>query len=475
MDTTITQLLVTRPTAGNLKVGQTLQIGAQAIDATGASVLTLPANISYTVTSGVGVVSINPVTHLVTAQSVGTATITITDSESGKTGSTVITVVPTGLAKLSPWGKFRGDLQNTGHAGANVLGNATAGVESWVAAAGSAVGFSSPAVAANGDVFIGSYDGSVYAFTSAGVQKWKRVTGGPIDSSPAVSEDGTIYVGSADGNLYALNPVTGSVIWTRPVPAAITGGPSLSPDGIIYFGTAAPDNKVYAADALSGVILGTFSGATDSIDSSPALSLDNKTLYVGSQDGSVYAVNVSNPAALTQSWKFSTGGQIYVSSPVVAPNGDIFIGATDGRLYGLTSAGLLKAGFPFSVPSGAPIYGSPALSQDGATVYFGVFDNVSGLDENKVYAITAATATPLWESPVLGGPVSASPTIGQDGTIYIGAYDGKLYALNGATGAIKAGYPFSTGVNSTIDSSVGLGANGTVYFGDFNGKVHAVK
>jgi outer membrane protein assembly factor BamB len=174
-------------------------------------------------------------------------------------------------------------------------------------------------------------------------------------------------------------------------------------------------------------------------------------------------------------WQYATGGQIYVSSPVVAANGDVYIGATDGKLYGLTSGGTLKSGFPFNVPSGAPIYGSPALSLDGATVYFGVFDNVSGNDENIVYAIRATDAGLVWESPLLGGPVSASPTIGQDGTVYIGAYDGNLYALDAGTGDIKTGYPYSTGAGSTIDSSVGLGADGTVYFGDFNGKVHAVR
>jgi outer membrane protein assembly factor BamB len=153
----------------------------------------------------------------------------------------------------------------------------------------------------------------------------------------------------------------------------------------------------------------------------------------------------------------------------------VFIGATDGKLYGLTSGGALKPGYPFTVPSGAPIYGSPALSQDGSTVYFGVFDNVSSNDENRVYAINAATGNQVWESAKLGGPMSASPTIGRDGTLYVGAYDGSLYALNGTSGAVLPNYPFSTGAGSTIDSSVGLGADGTVYFGDFNGKVHAVK
>jgi len=34
--------------------------------------------------------------------------------------------------------------------------------------------------------------------------RWAVVTGGPVLSSPAVAADGTVYVGSSDGPLYAL-------------------------------------------------------------------------------------------------------------------------------------------------------------------------------------------------------------------------------------------------------------------------------
>jgi len=34
--------------------------------------------------------------------------------------------------------------------------------------------------------------------------KWKYTTNGYVRSSPAIGSDGTIYVGSWDGNLYAL-------------------------------------------------------------------------------------------------------------------------------------------------------------------------------------------------------------------------------------------------------------------------------
>jgi len=39
----------------------------------------------------------------------------------------------------------------------------------------------------------------------------------------------------------------------------------------------------------------------------------------------------------------------------------------------------------------------------------------------------------LWEFKT-GGPVSSSPAIGSDGTVYVGSHDNKLYALSGKSG-----------------------------------------
>jgi outer membrane protein assembly factor BamB len=65
--------------------------------------------------------------------------------------------------------------------------------------------FSSPAVGANGTIYVGSLDRNVYALNPDGTQKWKFVTGGTVGSSPAVGADGTIYIGSNDHNVYALH------------------------------------------------------------------------------------------------------------------------------------------------------------------------------------------------------------------------------------------------------------------------------
>jgi len=83
----------------------------------------------------------------------------------------------------------------------NVISASNAGglTEAWSANTHGAV-WSSPAVA-NGLAYVGSLDGSVYAFDVAtGSTIWTRTTGSAVYSSPAVV-NGTVYIGSYDNRL----------------------------------------------------------------------------------------------------------------------------------------------------------------------------------------------------------------------------------------------------------------------------------
>ena len=77
--------------------------------------------------------------------------------------------------------------------------------------------------------------------------------------------------------------------------------------------------------------------------------------------------------------------------------------------------------------------------------------------------------TPIWEFKT-GGYVG-SPAIGSDGTIYVGSYDGKLYAINGKTGGKL--WEFQT--RHRVDSSPAIGSDGTVYVGSHDKKLYAIK
>jgi outer membrane protein assembly factor BamB len=62
----------------------------------------------------------------------------------------------------------------------------------------------SSATVASGVVYVGSYDGNLYALNAAtGAKLWSYHTGNQVFASPTVV-NGVVYVGSGDGNMYAF-------------------------------------------------------------------------------------------------------------------------------------------------------------------------------------------------------------------------------------------------------------------------------
>ena len=105
-----------------------------------------------------------------------------------------------------------------------------------------------------------------------------------------------------------------------------------------------------------------------------------------------------------------------------------------------------------------PIYSSPAVV-DGV-VYFGSRDG-------KMYALNAASGSELWEYQT-GSWVDSSPTV-TGGIVYFGSHDGNLYALDARTG--RKIWSFHTVY--VIDSSPAV-AGGVVYFGSADWHLYAL-
>ena len=79
--------------------------------------------------------------------------------------------------------------------------------------------------------------------------KWKFTTGAEITASPAIAADGTVYISSTDGNFYALNP-DGTERWQVHTGGNTSSSPVLDENGNLYFAAAkeqyslSPDGKV---------------------------------------------------------------------------------------------------------------------------------------------------------------------------------------------------------------------------------------
>jgi len=110
-------------------------------------------------------------------------------------------------------------------------------------------------------------------------------------------------------------------------------------------------------------------------------------------------------------------------------------------------------------------YASPALSRDEATVYVGYERDRGG----GVAAFSTSGGSARWVTPMTA-QVDSSPTIGPDGTIYIGSVNGVFYALAAETGIPR--WEFKAG--SFISSSPALSEDGVLYFGTGSGRVVAL-
>jgi len=375
---------------------------------------------------------------------------------------------------------------------------------------------SSPAIAPDGTIYIGSTNHFLYAFFPNGTLKWKYEVGDKIVASPAIGSDGTIYVGSADRQFYAINP-DGSLKWVFATKSILSSSAAIATDGTIYVGGTHLDLTIICvgSDKQTTVQLGELYAINPNgtlkwsfplsgvVNSSPAVASDG-TIYIGSDgdfkfdisnpcgikfspavpstyppsdanpffpvNGHVYAVNANG----TLKWDFKTLGHVE-SSPAIGDDGTIYIGSHYPlEAYGATRSdlvgvGSLTTGYLYAInPKGTikwytDLFGavdsSPSIASDG-TIYV-------GSDKNDFFAVDPS-GTIKWQYPTRGD-VKSSPAIASDGTIYVGSNDGSLYAIN-PDGTVKSRFILSEG---SVNSSPNIGLDGTLYFATEN-DVHAL-
>lgn len=209
---------------------------------------------------------------------------------------------------------------------------------------------STPAIAPDGTIYVGSFNGTVLAITPDGKLKWRFKTGLEVHSSPAIGDDGVIYFGSRDRNCYAVNP-DGSLKWKLATGAWVDASPAIARDGTVYFGSW--DHHFYAVNP-DGSLKWKFD-ARGIVDASPAIGADG-TIYFGSHDKNFYALNPDGSVR----WKFATGGEI-VASPAIGREGEIYFSSLDGNLYALGQDGLQR----WKYHTGSSTFSSPVLDDEG--------------------------------------------------------------------------------------------------------------
>ncbi len=393
-------------------------------------------------------------------------------------------LLPSLVAADSPWPMFQGNVQHTGLSTYDT--SKVNGAVTWTFETGDGIE-SSPTIAEDGTIYVGSHDGYLYALNSGGTLKWKFKPAEPIYnkqwkhysgilSSPTIAKDGTVYVIAPDDYLYAVKdgkekwrfPLKWNAIdfwtsatigsdgtiyvgsarteptdtglvagfyalasdgkekWYYAIDAGVTSVPAIAEDGTIYVNGNMLKKTADAATAEGYVFAFNPNGTLkwrfklqDWVESSPSIAVDG-TVYTGSKEGRVYALN---PADGSKKWEFVASDGIG-GAPAIGNDGTLYIGSWDNNMYALTPNG--KEKWRFTVDSGFETIGSSAVIGADGTIYFGTSTGI-------LYALHP-DGTEKWRLPGLGS-VASAPAIGKDNTIYFGAWNKKFYAI----GAGEAG------------------------------------
>ncbi len=310
-------------------------------------------------------------------------------------------------------------------------------------------------------------------------------------SQPSIAM-GAVFVGSQDGTVYAFDLETGCVRWTFAARAEVRTGITLGkrgPDAIptAYFGDIIAN--LYAVDAVSGELVWQTSPDehhSATLTGTPAFSGGN--LYV--PVSSLEVVTAANPEYACCTFR----------GHVVAVDGN------DGSVlwdsYAIpnppASVGTTAIGTDMLGPSGAPVWTSPTIDEEKNVLIFGTGENYSSpADSNSdaVIAVRLDTGERLWSRQTFPGDAwnvacmmadnpncpdedgpdydqASSPLLIDVGNgetrVVAGQKDGRVFALDWETGQTKA-WEVRLGRGS-IQGGVhfGMAAAGTTVFVPIN-------
>lgn len=232
--------------------------------------------------------------------------------------------------------------------------------------------------------------------------------------------------------LSAFNSMNGTKLWTFQTDSKWgISAPALSYDEkVVYVGVGVgvgdgqPEGYLYAINAADGTKLWSFKagGIMSCVQSfKNTISSGDKVVYAGNSDSNLYAINAVDGTKL---WNITTGGG-NVGRLVLSNDGKVaYVGTQDSQLYAINTEDGTKL-WNFKAGSSGNGYTSPVVSSDGTVVYTeGRNSATTPPMYTGIYAIDAADGSTIWNFNTAGpGP---SPTLSIDGKVVYTGGKGKI-------------------------------------------------
>ncbi|MCA8920499.1 MAG: protein kinase [Planctomycetes bacterium] len=303
--------------------------------------------------------------------------------------------------------------------------------------------------ARGGTVFFVGHDGALRGFNlQREAQEWEVEAVHQIgvygDPTPEVLvlPGQLVIAGSSTGRLIAMDPANPTDrLWTRNVGSPITSPATFHPASkLVAVGTE--DGDLLLLGAEQGKVAWRFS--TENRITTPATFLGTSTLFVGSTDNSLYALDWQRQTKL---------GQLDMSDDVVA--GPVPVGAQ--RLVLATADGRLHV---VGVADPAHMERIASIQLHGSIGALKVIGNrifVTAGRELWAFSFSENTLKPAWEKPWAGPADLTAPAVA-DGVIYVGTAVGVFFALDSESGEVlwKHREDLGTGHNQTASAPVVL-------------------
>ena len=279
-----------------------------------------------------------------------------------------------------------------------------------------------------------------------------------ITTAPVVDGQGNIYFGTGRDSLIALG-TDGTLKWSYHTPDAITSTPALAYDGRIFFGT---EGGVLYALRSDGSLDWMYTGAAGSaIRAGVAINrVDNYTVYFGADDGRLYAVDSSG----VLKWQYQTPDEI-TGTIMIGELENIYFGGGCGTFFVLFPDGNLAWSYETGLSDNEM---SAALATDGS-IFFGTSTRRFCCVEPPAPPDMPGPGTLRW-SIIMPENVRSVPLIGEDGTVYFGCDDGKLYSVGQHSTQTTVVFD----VGAPIRSAPVMDGSGRIYFGADDNKFRCI-